>query len=102
MSITKKFLKSKPVCKVSFKLGKDQVNGAKTVHIVGDFNNWDKQATPMKALKAGGFSATLELPQGEEFQFRYLIDSTEWRNDDEADKMVPTPFGDAQNSAIEL
>jgi 1,4-alpha-glucan branching enzyme len=102
MSITKKFLKSKPVCKVSFKLSKDQANGAKTVHIVGDFNDWSKDATPMKSLKAGGFSAILELEQGKEYQFRYLIDGDAWLNDDEADKMAPTPFGDAHNSVIEL
>jgi 1,4-alpha-glucan branching enzyme len=102
MSITKKFLKSKPVCKVSFKLSKDKANGAKTVHIAGDFNDWSKDATPMKALKAGGFSATLELEQGKEYQFRYLIDGESWLNDDEADKLSPTPFGDAQNSVIEL
>lgn len=102
MSITKKFLKSKPVCKVSFKLGKTKVNGAETVHIVGDFNEWDKAATPMKALKAGGFSATLELEQGKEYQFRYLIDGEKWINDEEADKVTPTPFGDSENSVIEL
>ena len=56
----------------------------------------------MKALKAGGFSATLELEQGKEYQFRYLIDGESWLNDDEADKLSPTPFGDAQNSVIEL
>ena len=66
MSITKKFLKSKPVCKVTFKLAKGQVNGAETVNVVGDFNAWDEQASPMKKLKAGGFSTTLELEQGKE------------------------------------
>lgn len=102
MSITKKFLKSKPVCKVTFKLSKDQVNGASSVHIVGDFNEWDESAAPMKALKNGGFTATMDLEQGKEYQFRYLVDGENWVNDEEADKTAPTPFGDANNSVIEL
>ena len=102
MSITKKFLKSKPICKVTFKLSKDQVNGAESVNIVGDFNEWDKTASAMKALKNGGFSATMDLDQGKEYQFRYLLDGQNWMNDEEADKMAATPFNDAQNSVIEL
>ena len=101
MSITKKFLKSKPVCKVTFKLAKGQVNGAETVNVVGDFNAWDEQASPMKKLKAGGFSTTLELEQGKEYQFRYLIDGEKWVNDEEADKFSQSPFG-AENCVIEL
>ena len=102
MSITKKFLKSKPVCKVTFKLSKQQVNGASFIHLVGDFNQWDKAAKPMKALKNGGFTANLDLEQGKAYQFRYLVDGETWMNDEEADKMAPTPFGDAHNSVIEL
>ncbi|MEM6261372.1 MAG: isoamylase early set domain-containing protein [Bacteroidota bacterium] len=102
MSIKKKFLKSKPVCKVTFKLPKDIVNGAQHVHLVGDFNNWDEQAAPMKALKAGGYSATVELEAGREYQFRYLVEGKGWINDEEADKFAPTPFHDAENSVVVL
>ncbi len=102
MSITKKFLKSKPVCKVTFKLSKDQVNGASSVHLVGDFNEWNESAEPMKGLKNGGYTVTVDLEQGKEYQFRYLVDGNTWLNDEEADKSAPTPFGDASNSVIEL
>ncbi|MDX1905574.1 MAG: isoamylase early set domain-containing protein [Bacteroidia bacterium] len=100
MSITKKYLKSKPVCKVTFKLSKELANGASSVHLVGDFNGWDTQAEPMEAMKSGAFSATLDLEQGKEYQFRYLLDGAAWANDDEADKYVSSPFSDAQNAVV--
>lgn len=88
--LKKQFLKSKPVCKVTF-YTPDSLQ-ADTVHLVGDFNNWNETQTPMKMLKDGRFSVTLDLETGREYQFRYLINGTEWHNDWEADKYVPNPF----------
>lgn len=100
MSITKKFLKSKPVCKVTFKLPKKAVPAAESVHIVGEFNDWNKESAPMKGLKAGGFKTTIDLEQGREYQFRYLVNGQTWLNEEEADKYVATPFQDAKNSVV--
>ncbi len=98
--ISKKPLKSKPVCKVTFKLSKKEINSAKKINIVGEFNQWDLHATPMKRLKDGTFTATVDLEQGKEHPFRYLLDGTDWQNDPTADKYVPTPFGDSENCVI--
>jgi 1,4-alpha-glucan branching enzyme len=100
MSIKKRFLKSKPVCKVTFRLPKKAAGRAETVHLVGDFNNWETSATPMKKLKSGAFSTTLDLEVGREYQFRYLIDETDWENDGEADKYVPSSYPDVENSVV--
>ncbi|MDX2248212.1 MAG: isoamylase early set domain-containing protein [Bacteroidia bacterium] len=102
MSITKKFLKSKTICKVTFRLPKEVVSEADSVSVVGEFNEWNPSAAPMKPMKSGEFSTTLELEQGNEYQFRYLINGKDWTNDNEADKYVATPYGDAQNSVIVL
>lgn len=96
MSLKKTYVKSKNVCKVTFSLPEKEANEA---YIVGDFNAWQEQATPMKKGK-GGFSATLELEPGREYQFRYLLDGSKWANDDAADGYYPTPFHDAENSVI--
>jgi 1,4-alpha-glucan branching enzyme len=38
---------------------------ASTVSVVGDFNNWDAQATPMsRALAGGTWSVRIPLPAG--------------------------------------
>ena len=58
----KRFLKTKPVCKVTFELPPEAANGASKVALAGDFNDWDTKATLMKRRKDGYFSITLDLP----------------------------------------
>jgi len=102
MSIKKQFLKSKPVCKVTFRVPKEMGDSVQTLHVLGEFNDWDYLAAPMKKLKSGAFSTCLDLEQGREYQFRYLLDKKNWHNDVDADKFVATPFGDSENSVIVL
>lgn len=101
MSIEKKFLKAKPVCKVKFTLSGDQYTSASSVLLVGDFNNWQVGETPLKKAKTGTWSVTLDLETGKEYQFRYLIDGTNWENDHEADKFAPSGLG-SENSVLAL
>ncbi len=102
MSISKSYLKSKPACKATFRFPGKACPGAKTVHLVGEFNGWDRAATPMKKLKNGDFSVVVILEKGRPYQFRYLIDGSRWENDWQADRYVPTQFGDAENSVVDI
>ena len=91
--IKKQFLKSKPVCKATFTLPVESTPEAKSVAVVGEFNNWDlENAVKMKKTK-GIFKATVELETGKEYEFRYIADQQNWFNDAEADKYVATPYG---------
>jgi 1,4-alpha-glucan branching enzyme len=100
MSTTKKYLKSKPVCKVTFKLPKEAAKGAKKVAIVGEFNEWSKKKNQMKALKDGSFTTTLDLEVGNEYQYRFLLDGEVWENDWNAEKYVPTGVSLEENSVV--
>jgi 1,4-alpha-glucan branching enzyme len=102
MSFKKQYLKSRPICKVTFKMHREAVDGAKSVHIVGDFNNWDTHENPMKQMKNGDYMVTLDLDAGREYQYRYLLDGTIWINDWQADKYVTSYFGNVENSVIIL
>jgi len=102
MSIKKQFLKSKPVCKVTFVVDAEAINGAETVAILGDFNNWDPTANSMKKSKDGSFKATLDLESEKEYQFRYLVDGAKWINDVNADKFVSAGIANEENSVITL
>ena len=102
MSLSKRFLKSKPVCKVMFKLPKEGAKEAKKVHLVGEFNDWKERATPMKKLKDGSFSVTLDLETGKEYHFRYLLDGTDWENDWDADRYEFSEFADCENSVVSV
>ena len=100
MTIKKQYLKSKPVCKVKFKIPPEVGNAVKTANVVGEFNNWSLTANPMKRLKSGAFTVTLDLEKGKAYQFRYVLGKDQWENDTEADKLVPSPYGDSENSVI--
>jgi len=101
MSLEKKSLKSKPVCKVKFSLSGDHYNSVSSILLVGDFNHWQIGETPLKKSKTGLWSVSLDLETGKEHQFRYLIDGTNWENDPEADRFIPSGFG-SENSVLVL
>ncbi len=73
MSIKKKTLKNKPVCKATFKLDKKLANGAKKAFVVGDFNEWNPKADEMKALKDGSFTIYNRLRKQQRLCFPLLI-----------------------------
>ena len=93
--IKKQFLKNRPVCKVTLTLPAD--TGVEKVEVLGDFNNWEP--TAMEQLKNGSFKTVLELEQGNEYQFRYLLNGSAWTNEADADKFVPNPYF-SENSVV--
>ena len=48
----------------------------------------------------GSFSVKLELDVNKEYQFRYLLDGYKWENDWKADKYIPAPYSNADNSVV--
>lgn len=102
MAIAKQFLKSKPLAKVTFELTADAVNGAKTVALAGEFNDWDASAQVLKKQKDGSYKTTVELPVGGEYQYRYVLDGTTWTNDGAADKYVASGVSGEENSVVVL
>ena len=103
MSIKKQYLKSKPECKVSFRVAKADAPSADTVKIVGEFNGWNEDVEPMKKLKSGDFTQTLNLEAGKAYQFKYLIDNSVWENESEADSTAPTGIVEGEfNSVLDL
>lgn len=99
MAIKKQFLKSKPVCKVTFTMPKDAAKSAESVHVVGEFNHWET-TTPMQQLKNGDFKVVLELPKDQTYQYRYLINGTQWENDSQADQYQYVPEFSTENSVV--
>jgi len=98
--LKKQYLKTRNACKVTFKLPKAAAADAKSVCVVGDFNNWDISSNPMRRLKSGDYTVTLDLEPGREYQFRYFIDESKWGNDWNADKYVQSPYAGNDNSVV--
>jgi 1,4-alpha-glucan branching enzyme len=72
---------------------------ADMIFVVGDFNNWDERATPLRQAETG-WMVTLELDAGRSFQYRYLLNGSEWHNDWNADGYALNAFG-GDNSVVE-
>ncbi|NEN24945.1 glycoside hydrolase [Cryomorpha ignava] len=100
--IKKQFLKSKPVCKVTFTLTAEAATDAKNVELVGDFSKWSESPIKMKKTKSGEFKTTVDLAKGQNYEFRYLIDGKKWANDWEADAYVPNKMTFEENSVVSL
>ncbi|MEM1320299.1 MAG: glycoside hydrolase family 13 [Bacteroidota bacterium] len=100
----KQFLKSTPSCKVTFQLPKEAAAGANNVVLLGDFNDWaPEKGVALKAAKDGSFAATVTIPTGRDYHFRYLIDGQRWENDWSADRYETSPLhGHIQNSVVSL
>lgn len=103
MSIKKQFLKSKPVCKVTFSLTAEEVANVEKVQLLGDFNEWNlDEAVDLKKFKNGSFKTTLDLDTEKEYQFKYLFDGVKWENDAEADKYVNNGVSAEDNFVVTL
>ena len=90
--MTKTYYRTKKgLAKVTFDLPKG--TGAHSAQVLGDFNNWDPKATPMKRKRDGSFSTTLNLEAGREYRYKYWLDGERWENDNQADGSVPNVFG---------
>jgi len=96
----KEYLEGGKLCKVTFRLPSVAARGAKNVCIVGDFNNWNTRANPMKRQENGDYEISLKVEPRKEYHFRYLIDDSKWENDWNADKYVKSPLGDSDNSVV--
>ncbi len=96
MAIKKQFLKSKPVCKVTFSI---EAEDAKKVSVVGSFNDWNAKKAPLKKLKSGTFKGTIDLETESSYEFKYIVDG-EYVNDTAADSYVWNDFAGAENSVV--
>lgn len=98
MAIKKQYLKSKPVCKVTFSI---EAEDAKKVSVVGSFNDWNAKKAPLKKLKSGVFKGTIDLDTESSYEFKYLVDG-EYVNDAAADAYAWNDFAGAENSVVTL
>lgn len=72
---------------------------ADRIYVVGDFNEWNRQQMPMVQDRNGVWRAELELPCGERYEFRYLVDNR-WLTDNHSDGLALNIYG-TQNSIVQ-
>ena len=93
--LTKKYFKTKNETDVTFEFERENVS---SVELFCDFNDW--QAVEMKFnKKSSSFKIKLRLPKDGIYHFRYLLNKSEWENDEAADQYLPNDFG-TDNSVV--
>ena len=68
--------------RITFALPVDEPSGA--VSVVGDFNDWDPFAHPLRLRANGTRSAVVTVPVGATLRFRYLAEGGVWFDDETA------------------
>jgi 1,4-alpha-glucan branching enzyme len=69
------------------------------IHVVGDFNGWDRRATPMH--RSGEAHSTTLVLAPDRYRFRYLSQQGEWFNDDTVSNCEFNEFGQ-KNCVLDL
>ena len=71
------------IVRVTFVLPAAEPAGA--VSVVGDFNDWNPYAHPLRKRANGVRSVVVTLPAGATLRFRYLAEGGVWFDDDTAE-----------------
>lgn len=98
MSVKKQFIKTKPVCKVTFTV---EAKEAQSAAVVGDFNNWSIEEGALGKLKNGTFKGVFDLAKDASYEYRYVVDGV-FINEPEADSYRWNAYAGAENSVLEV
>lgn len=69
--------------------------------VVGEWDDWDPQATPLTADADGRLAGTVTLAPDRRYRFRYYLGEGRWENDWQADEYVDNDHG-GSDSVVEL
>ncbi|SDW99160.1 isoamylase early set domain-containing protein [Flavobacterium degerlachei] len=96
MSIKKQFIKTKPVCKVTFSVEAKEANVAS---VIGDFNNWNPEEGALSKLKNGTFKGVFNIDKDASYEFKYVIDGA-FVNETESDSFLWNEFAGNENGVL--
>jgi 1,4-alpha-glucan branching enzyme len=65
---------------------------AHRVALVGDFNDWDSEATPLRPAAGGLWTVTVPLTAGR-YTYTFVVDGERWMADPAAPPAPPDDFG---------
>lgn len=80
-----------PIARVTFRLPDSILAGR--ISLVGDFNDWNTQSHFFARSRSGDWEITIDLETRRAYQFRYLCDTDNWMNDQQADAHVYNSYG---------
>jgi hypothetical protein len=63
-----------------------------SVAVVGDFNDWNPRATPLRPTSDSLWSVVIPLRPGR-YRYTFVVDGTQWRRDPAAPRSLEDDFG---------
>jgi serine protease AprX len=77
-------------------------DAAKSVALAGDFNSWERSATPLSKDVSGLWFAEIETPAaGRRYQYKFIVDERRWVEDPSNGMKQPDNYG-GLNSVITI
>jgi 1,4-alpha-glucan branching enzyme len=74
-------------------------DGASSVALAGDFNDWSPDVEPMERNGQGGFHVMRSLPADRRFCYRFVVDGQRWETDPNAEAFDDDGYG-GQNAVV--
>jgi serine protease AprX len=66
---------------------------AKSVGLAGDFNSWERSATPLSKDASGLWFAEIETPAAGRYQYKFIVDERRWVEDPSNGMKQPDNYG---------
>ena len=76
-------------------------DGAESVSVAGDFNGWDRLATPLARNGSGLWSTEIVVPSSGRFEYKFIVNGNRWLEDPSNGMKTPDNYG-GLNSVIVL
>ncbi len=89
--IRRQELRGNDSVKITFVLPPDHAHGKTSV--VGDFNDWDPYANPLRRRSNQTFSTAITVRRGKRIHFRYLGKDGQWFDEPDSDRFQATGQG---------
>ena len=70
------------------------------VSVLGDFNEWEPDAHPLRKRSNGTRSTSVVLSPGRRYEFKYLAEGGTWFTEPEAGEQVRNEYGET-NSVLQ-
>ena len=103
MALSKKVKNKGTHTEVTFTVAGHEAPSESEVLLLGDFNNWQTNNSDVQMEKKGGkYVKSINLKNGQQYEFRYLSQDKGWFNDHAADAYVPSPYEGIDNSVVDL
>jgi serine protease AprX len=68
-------------------------DGAKSVAVAGDFNGWERTATPLSIDASGLWFAEIETPAAGRYRYKFIVDECRWIEDPSNGLKEPDNYG---------